>query len=188
MKRFLFVVVLTLSSAALAQDPKYLGFRMLSTAQAPFPYYIDNRVAAPGGFSITAARPAIEAAWDQWNNVSCAMPKTQSQGFTGGAVANPQDRFDSFSVTPAWITNASDPDARNLLDSGFTLAITVPKAYGGVLQTCDVFLNGLGQFSFSTTLPVAPWILVAAQAPTSSPWQTLVGKPKASTSPHVPSQ
>ena len=36
MKRALFVVMLTLSSAALAQDPKYLGFRILSTAQAPF--------------------------------------------------------------------------------------------------------------------------------------------------------
>jgi hypothetical protein len=156
MTRAVLAGLLALSTAALAQDPKYLPYRMLSSSQAPFPYYIDNRVAAPGGFAITTARPAIEAAWDQWNNVLCAMPKTQSQGFTGAAVANPQDRFDGFSVTPAWITNASDPDARNLLDSGFTLAITVPKAYGGVLQTCDVFLNGLGQFSFSTTLPIAP--------------------------------
>lgn len=155
MKRALFVVALTLSSAALAQDPKYLGFRMLSTAQSPFPYYIDNRQPSPGGFSITAATPAIEAAWNEWNGVQCSMPKAQSQGYTGGQVANPQDTFDNYSVTPVWITNSSDPDARSLLDSGFTLAVSVPRAYAGVLTTCDIFLNGL-IYSYSTQTPTAP--------------------------------
>ena len=145
---------LTLASTAAAQDPKYLPFRMVSTAQAPFPYFIDNRAPAPGGFSIAAARPAIEAGWDQWNNTLCAMPKAASQGFTGAGVPNPSDRYDMFSVTPVWVTNSGDPDARALLDNGFTIAIAVPQAFGGVLQTCDIFLNGLGvNFSYSTATP-----------------------------------
>jgi hypothetical protein len=153
LRPFLGVVALGLASTAAAQEPEYLPFRMLSTEQNPFPYFIDNRAAAPGGFSITAARPAIEAGWDQWNNTQCAMPKARSQGFTSGAVPNPSDRYDSFNVTPVWLTNPGDPDLSALLNSGFTVAIAVPQAYGGVLQTCDIFLNGLGIFSYSTSTP-----------------------------------
>lgn len=153
--RVTLVAGLTVAAAAWAQDPAYLPFRMLSTAQSPFPYYQDNRVAAPGGFSVVAARPAVEAAWDQWNNTTCAMPKAVSRGFTGSAVPNPGDRFDSFNVTPAWITNSSDPDVEALLDNGFTVAIAVPQAFGGVLQTCDVYLNGLGGLPYSTE-PTTP--------------------------------
>ncbi len=150
MSRLVALAAGLVASAALAQDPIYLPFRMVSTASAPFPYYIDNRVAAPGGFAVTAARPAIEAAWDQWNAVACGMPKVVSRGFTGGTVPNPQDRFDSFNVTPAYITDRGDPDARALLDDGLTLAITVPQAYAGVLITCDIFLNGM-VYTYSTT-------------------------------------
>ncbi len=133
-----------------AQEPKYLPFRMISTAQSPFPYYLDNRNPAPAGFSVTTSRPAVEAAWNEWNGVLCSMPKAASQGFTSGTVPNPPDRYDAFSVTPVWITDSSDPDARALLDQGFTLAISIPQSYGGVLQTCDIFLNGL-IYTYSTT-------------------------------------
>jgi MYXO-CTERM domain-containing protein len=153
MKRRLALLVLGLAWAAAAQDPKYLPFRMLSTAQNPFPYYLDNRVAAPAGLSIAASRPAIEAAWAQWNNTTCAMPKAASQGYTGATVPNPNDRYDLFNVTPVWVTNSADPDARGVLSGGFTVAVSVPQSFGGVLQTCDVYVNGLGNFTYSTATP-----------------------------------
>lgn len=144
---------LGLATTAAAQDPKYLPFRMVSTAQSPFPYYLDNRVAAPAGFSIAASRPAIEAAWAQWNGTTCAMPKAESQGYTGATVPNPNDRFDAFNVTPVWVTASGDPDARELLSNGFTVGIAMPQAYGGLLQTCDIFLNALGLYTYSTATP-----------------------------------
>jgi MYXO-CTERM domain-containing protein len=122
---------------------RYLPFRMLSTQANPFRYSLDSRLPAPANLSINLTRPAAEAAWNAWSSVTCAMPKMASQGFTTGTVPRPEDRFDVYNVTPVWVTPSSAPETRDLFFGGFTAAITIPESYAGVLQTCDVYLNGL---------------------------------------------
>lgn len=147
--RWLALVALTAGSAALAQDPAYLPFRMLRTATNPFPYYLDNRAPAPASLAVTASRPAVEAAWATWNGLTCAMPKAVSQGFTAGNVPSPEDQYDAFNVTPVWVTSASSAIAKDLLSDGFALAFAFPNHFGGVLQTCDIFVSGTGTFRYS---------------------------------------
>ncbi|MCA2979830.1 MAG: hypothetical protein INH41_25665 [Myxococcaceae bacterium] len=135
-------IVAVLAGGAAAQ-PRYLPFRMLSSAGAPWPYYLDSRVAAPANLALSLSSPACEAAWTQWNNVSCAMPKAVSRGFTLGTVPQPEDRFDVYNVTPVWVTSSSAPDTRDLFIGGFVGAISIPRSYAGVLQSCDVYLNAM---------------------------------------------
>jgi hypothetical protein len=135
------LLIWALPLSAFAQ-PSYLPFRVPATETEPFKYYLDSRTRAPAGLDINFTRPAIEAAWGVWNQVTCAMPKARSQGFTQGAVPNPGDRNDAFSVTPVWVSSIADPDVQGIFASGMTLGLSVFQAYGGVLTTCDTYLNG----------------------------------------------
>lgn len=145
MKRLLCLALL-LPTSAFAQ---YLNFKMLSTEAQPFSFYIDTRQANPGGIDGTQVFNAAERAINTWNSVTCSSVKLRSRGSTAGIVLNPQDGFDSFSVAPVWISSASDPDYGQVLGSDFIIAIAVPRAYAGVLETCDVFVNGVDH-AFST--------------------------------------
>lgn len=139
--RALVFVLAVLPGAALAQPYFYLPYRMISTRTQPFPYYTDSRAAMPGNIVLTGAQAAGDRAWATWNAVSCAAPKVVSRGLTGATVPRPQDPYDVYSVTPVFFTSESDPDFQNVIGSPYIAAITLPLAYAGVLQTCDIFLN-----------------------------------------------
>ncbi len=144
--RRLAVAVLLASSLASAQD--YLTYKMVSTAAQPFNVYVDSRSQSPAGLQYTLMQNAVERAWATWNAVQCAYPKVRSLGPTGGTVLNPSQSFDTFSVTPVWML-VSDADAREVFGtSGLVAAISLPRAYAGVLQTCDIYFNG-GNFTWS---------------------------------------
>jgi Matrixin len=127
----------------------YLPYRMMSTSAKPFPYYVDNRSAMPAGISIVNVQTEVNAAWKQWNDVSCAAPKVAYKGFTGNTVANPADPFDGFSVTPVFVTNKNDPGYKIAFDGSFTSALTIPRSYAGILESCEIYLNAV-DFKFST--------------------------------------
>jgi uncharacterized protein (TIGR03382 family) len=151
--RALGLAVALLAQAAFAQA-QYLSFKMLSTAQSPFSFYIDSRTLRPGGLDQNLMRNAVERAIGTWNGVQCAYPKLRSQGFTGSVVPSPGDSFDAFSVVPVWVTSSNDPDIEVLGNLTFVAGISLPRAYAGVLQTCDVYFNGV--FTSWSMDPVTP--------------------------------
>ena len=89
MKRAQLAAMLLVSSMAMAQfsTPQYLPFKMVNTGADPFKYFIDNRNAMPAGLTMLAVQNATNTAWSSWNAVSCAVPKTSSNGFTSGAAS-----------------------------------------------------------------------------------------------------
>lgn len=127
---------------ALAQDPYlYLDFKNLSDSTHPFRYYVDNRVATPAGVDVNQVKQMADNAWSQWSSVTCAIPKAQGAGFTTGTVPQPSNPYDAYNVTPVFITDLSDPYYNDVF-SWDMAAITLPLQYAGVLQNCDVYLNG----------------------------------------------
>jgi hypothetical protein len=143
---------LTLSLSA--QAAQYLPFRMLSTAQQPFEYYIDSRAQSPAGLSLQNVKTASEAAWKQWNDLQCAAPKVVSKGFTNAVVNNPSDSFDEFNVTPVMVTDRNSAEYRRVFEGSFLAALTIPRSYAGVLERCDIFINAV-DFKFSTAAQTA---------------------------------
>lgn len=140
MKKGMVAGLLLVSGLASAQD--YLDYKMVSTARNPFPVYVDSTSNTPGGLQYTLMQNAVERAWATWNAVQCAYPKVTSLGPSTGTVQSPRDTFDNFSVTPVWML-VNDADAQQIFgNTNLITAITLPRAYAGVLQTCDVFFNG----------------------------------------------
>ena len=139
-------MMLMLSSLAQAQfsTPQYLPFKMVNTKDDPFRYYLDNRTAMPAGLSMSVVQTATTNAWNSWNAVTCAVPKTTFAGFTNGIVPNPPDSYDAFNVTPVWILSQTDPLYSPLFGSAYVKGITLPFTYAGVLVQCDIYLNGVG--------------------------------------------
>lgn len=147
MSRLIAAGLLLTSAFSWAQD--YLTYKMLSTAQQPFHVYIDSRSNRPAGLDLDLVQRAVERSWATWNAVSCAYPKVQSLGRTGGVVPNPAQSYDDFSVTPVWMLT-NDADAEQIFgNTELVMGITLPRAYAGVLQTCDIYFNG-ANFAWST--------------------------------------
>ena len=148
-----FAALLLVSSAAAAQD--YLDYKMLSSQQNPFQVYVDSRSQSPAGLQYTLMQNAVERAWGTWNAVQCSLPKVTSLGATGAIVPQPTQSYDSYSVTPVWMLS-NDADAVQIFgnNESLVLAITLPRAYAGVLQTCDTYFNGYGnQWSVDPVTP-----------------------------------
>ena len=140
MKRLAIVALLLASSLASAQE--YLTYKMINTQANPFAVYIDSRSQSPAGLQYTLMQNAVERAINTWNAVQCAYPKIRSLGPTGAIVANPTQSYDDYSVTPVWML-VNDADAREVFgNTALVAAITLPRAYAGVLQTCDTYFNG----------------------------------------------
>src|SRR5581483_3741976 len=98
------------AAAANASDPYYyMDFKNFSDAAHPLQYYVDNRVGQPAGVTVNSVKNAADDAWNQWNAVSCAIPKSQSMGFTSGVVPDPANPYDVFNVNPVFITDQSGP-------------------------------------------------------------------------------
>ena len=152
MKRLSLSALLLASSLAAAQD--YLDYKMVSSQQSPFPVYVDSRSNSPAGIDTILMQNAVLRAWDTWNAVQCAFPKVRWLGPTTGTVPNPQESYDAFSVTPVWLLS-NDADATQVFGNpSLVMAITLPRAYAGVLQTCDIYFNGFAQnWSVDPTTP-----------------------------------
>lgn len=152
MKRLLVAVVSLGALAAQAND--YLSYKMLSNAAQPFPFYVDSRSSRPAGIDYTPMQNAVERAWATWNAVQCASVKVRSLGASVGTVPNPVQTTDAFSVAPVWMLSA-DADAIQIFGpSSLIAAISLPRAYAGVLQTCDVYFNAFqGSWSVDSVVP-----------------------------------
>lgn len=156
MRRLAIALLALASTVAAAQD--YLDYKMLASSQTPFPYYLDSRSQSPAGLQFPLMQAAAERAWNTWNAVQCATPKVVSQGATGSGpgatVPNPIQSYDNFSVTPVWML-MNDADAVQIFgNTSLVLGITLPRAYAGVLQTCDIYLNVPGSaWSLDPTTP-----------------------------------
>ncbi|MGV3621382.1 MAG: matrixin family metalloprotease [Archangium sp.] len=137
----------------LAASAQYLPYKMINTEAQPFGLYFDNRIAPPSGLSNSAVEAAVQRAVTTWNAPTCSFARLSMRGGSNGVVTDPQDTIDNFSVGPVWLQNGMDPDYREILGVYPVLAVTIPRSYAGVLQTCDVFVNGL--VTWSTASPVA---------------------------------
>ncbi len=156
MKRLAAVALMLGSSLALAQftTPQYLPFKMVNGQSDPFRYYLDNRTATPGNLSLQSVQTATLNAWDTWNAVSCAVPKTVSNGFTSGIVPDPSDPYDAFNVNPVWIVSNTDKYYFPLFGSSYVKGTALPFSFAGMLVNCDVYLNGVGiNWSVSPATP-----------------------------------
>lgn len=140
MTRALVAAVALTPLLALAQN-EYLSFKMIADGAHPFVIYTDNRSATPAGLNYTTMENAAKAAWNTWNAVSCAAVKTEPAGGNSG-IPNPTSTTDDYSVSPVWLLTA-DADYQEIFGSGYTLALTIPRAYNGVLETCDTFFDGV---------------------------------------------
>lgn len=148
-RRLVAVLAGLVASVALAQTPNpYLTYKMVSTDQSKFSFYSDSRSPSPAGITYLVTENTLKKAIQTWNDVTCAFPKMQSLGASGSGVPDPTDTFDAVSVAPVWILNSGDPDVVEFGNVNFVGAITLPRAYAGVLQTCDIFFNAV-HFSWS---------------------------------------
>lgn len=137
--RLFLVVALSTSQPGFAQD--YLSFKMVSSAQSPFGVYLDARRTNPAGLAWDAMSHAVSRSWATWNGVSCAYPKVSLLGSTTGVVPNAADTLDAFSVTPVWMESGDLDVAEIFGNPPYVTALAIPRAYAGVLETCDIFLN-----------------------------------------------
>jgi MYXO-CTERM domain-containing protein len=137
-------VVLCALSAASAHA-QGLGFRMLNDASNPFPYFIDGRSLEPvPNILLSQVQTSTDDAWATWQAVSCNADAFQSMGSSANNpnISDPADPYDAFSVSSVWLTDAGNPYWNFVLGRGI-IGAAVPQAYGGVLTTCDIYLNGL---------------------------------------------
>lgn len=141
MRRALALCVALAGSSAFAQ---YLSFKMLGTQSQPFTVYVDSRLSTPAGLDYTIVQNATERAWATWSAPSCSSVKVRSLGPSVGTVPNPVLANDNYSVGPVWMMTL-DADAREIFGpTTYVVGITLPRAYAGVLQTCDIYFNGFG--------------------------------------------
>ncbi len=159
-------LLLALVAANASAQVVYLDFKMLSTAQHPFEFWVDARRATPAGLDLAGVRAAEEHAWATWGAVTCATPKAVGRGLTTGVVPDPTDAYDTFSVMPIWL-DQTDPDFAFVFGGGLTPSLSLPLTYSGVLQTCDTYVNFGGG-------PQVPWSLDAITPSSSDDLETFL--------------
>ncbi|WP_224245834.1 zinc metalloprotease [Hyalangium gracile] len=154
----LVLMVLGATASAQSNNYTYLGFKMLNTRDYPFRYYLDGRSNAPAGIAISEVEKATNAAFQTWEDQSCAYPDFVYAGRTNTNSAidpsNVGNPYDAFNVSTVWVTNPADPYFKLALESGQALAGTIPLTYAGYLYQCDIFVNAVN-VSW-TTLPDTP--------------------------------
>ena len=141
MKRAIFLCAALTASAALAQSYSYLDYRMLNSDQDPFHYLYNDEAFTPVG--LDAGEAATTAAFGAWDGVPCASIGFQYDGRTSAnaQIANPEDAFDSFSVSTTFISDAGDPYYNYALAGGVAYMTDVPLSYSGVVYQCDIYVN-----------------------------------------------
>ncbi|MFT3835419.1 MAG: hypothetical protein QM723_00280 [Myxococcaceae bacterium] len=146
MNRRALVVAVALFSLVASGDmgmPAFLNFKNLHDTSNPYKYYTDARTQMPIGLSLTLVQQEVNTAWSTWNAVSCSSFRAADQGGSMGVIADPEDAYDQFSVSGAWVTSIQDPMYTQLFGSTDTIALSVPTSYAGVLTTCDSYFNGV---------------------------------------------
>lgn len=143
--------LLCVSSLASAQA-QYLPYKLINTETQPFGLYFDSRATPPSGLSHAVVEAAVQRAVTTWNAPTCSAARMTLRGGSSGVISNPQDTVDNFSVAPIWLQSSSDPDYREILGVYPVLAVTIPRSYAGVLQTCDVFVNGINSWTTASTV------------------------------------
>ncbi len=148
---------LGLSAVASAQPThNYLPFKMMNTAANPFLYLLDARDPNPKGLTLSNVEAATQRAWQQWDALSCAATAFSYQGPTSSAIADPRDNGDTFNVSTVWIQQSADPYYAYALGSSPDIAaVSLPLTYAGVLEQCDIYLNGVDH-PWTTATGVGP--------------------------------
>jgi MYXO-CTERM domain-containing protein len=152
------LALMAISATASAANFEYLSHKMLHTRDYPFRYYVDARSNTPAGISLTEVEKATNAAFQVWEDVSCAYPDFLYMGRTTTEPRiNPNnvgDPLDAFNVSTVWVTSSADPYYNLALAGGDVKAGTIPLTYAGYLYQCDIFINAV-RFRW-TTLPDTP--------------------------------
>ncbi len=133
------LATLAMSAPAWAHSDSALGFRMVCSEEAPFPYWLDGREPSVQGVPLSAAEAAATSAHASWQDVACASTTFRYEG----RIATAPDTQDAVSVTAIWVTRREDPAYALALSGGAATAAAVPLAYSGRLYQCDVFLNAV---------------------------------------------
>lgn len=148
---FLILLLLHFAAPARADSYQYLDFKLLHTEAEPFGYWVDDRPGAP--LPLAEVEAATRAAFQTWQDVGCAASAFAFQGTSSDAgVLEVGNTEDPFSVSAIWVTDAGDPSYASSLAGGVAAAAAIPRHWGGVLETCDVFLNAV-DFTWSTATP-----------------------------------
>src|SRR5690606_20909766 len=146
-------VMLLASSMAAAQDYNYLDHKMLNTEANPFEYHLDARAGAtPSHLSVSAVETVLKRAVQKWDDVACASTAFEYRG----QVDDPEvsSVTDGRSVALIWVHDPLDPAYDQALGGGAHSAAAVWRTYGGVLSTCDIFINAVDRrWSISATVP-----------------------------------
>src|SRR4051812_48127306 len=81
-----------------------MGFKILSNDSDPLQYWVDNRIASPGGMAIADVRDAAKAAFNTWQDVACASTAFKYMGLAknNASITDPEDPYDAYSVTANW--------------------------------------------------------------------------------------
>ncbi|MHB8878623.1 MAG: matrixin family metalloprotease, partial [Myxococcaceae bacterium] len=85
-------------------------------------------------------------------DLTCASTAFTFKGLTAAVVPNPADPYDVYNVSTVWITSGADPYYNLVFGNGDITAVTLPLSYAGVLQQCDLYLNGVDR-TWSTATP-----------------------------------
>lgn len=146
-------VLLLVSSVAAAQDYNYLDHKMLNTEANPFEYHLDARAGAtPSHLSVAAVETVLKGAVQKWDDVACASTAFEYRG----QVDDPEvpSVTDGRSVALIWVHDPLDPAYDQALGGGAHSAAAVWRTYGGVLSTCDIFINAVDRrWSISASVP-----------------------------------
>lgn len=147
------ISLLLISGSALADSYRYLDFKPLH----PLRYWTDDRAGAP--IHASEVESAARAAFQAWEDVGCAASAFAFEGPASDAgIVDVTSTDDAYSVAAIWVTSASDPAYASALGGGVAAAAAIPVHYGGVLETCDVFLNAV-DYVWSTATPTPPGAL-----------------------------
>ncbi|MCP3141193.1 zinc metalloprotease [Pyxidicoccus xibeiensis] len=147
-----------LSATAVAQPAGYsdLGYRVLNSNQDPLRYWVDARVPLPVGLDVAGVEAATRAAFQAWEDVSCAWPDFDFAGraTNGSPTPDVSDPADRFTVVPNWVTSRGDPRYDDTLNAGTRVGAAKPVTFGGYVYQCDIYLNAVDhRWSTATVTP-----------------------------------
>lgn len=117
-------------------------FKTSATATRPLRFFVDGTKANPGGVQLSFAERAALSAWATWSDAGAAPRAVYAGLTTNNANVQLGSTVDVYNVTPTWIVTTADPLYGAVGLRPLVTAVTIPVHFRGVLQTCDVFVNG----------------------------------------------
>lgn len=137
------VCAFLLAAVAAAQTYNYLDYRMINNAQDPFPYWVND--VQRGGLSKSQVEGATQAAFQSWDDVSCASTAFIYKGDVSSnpAIIDGEDPSDTYNVSTTLVSSASDGLYDYALGGGVAISGSVALTYAGTLYQCDIYLNNV---------------------------------------------